>query len=96
MNTKAALLAALLNENKIVSVTIETPDDTCGIDEITLDHPDGITYTFQGTVVTFTRTSQTASFEILDTALILPRRGEEGLTIVTLAVNGGLQIWCAP
>jgi hypothetical protein len=96
METKAMALAGLLNGQKIVSVTIETPDDTSVIKEITLDHQDGINYTFQEAIITFTCQSKTASFEILDTTLILPQQDEHGLTIATYAQNGGLQIWCLP
>ena len=92
MKTKAALLAELLKDKKIFYVNIEVPDDQEFIVETLIEDPKGIFYSVEGDMITFNGNDKTASFVILENALIFKNNSGEEDIVTTFAENGGLQI----
>jgi hypothetical protein len=92
MQNKAAELSGILEGKTIFSVNIETPNGHDSTDETTLERQDGVSHRIEGNRIIFTAGEATAAFELLETVQILTNRTEQAFVIVTLAVNGGLQI----
>jgi hypothetical protein len=94
MRSKALELVALLQDRTVYRVTIETPDNRGSIKETTLQNPEGIAVSAEGTTITFKTEEKTASFVLLENAQVLTNRTDEGFIVVTFAENGGLQAVC--
>jgi hypothetical protein len=92
MQTKANQVAALLRGKTVFYVNIETPNGHNSTDETTLEKDEGISHRIEGNRIIFTAEKTTAAFEVLETVEILTNRTEDTEIIVTLTVNGGLQV----
>jgi hypothetical protein len=92
METKAAILAALLKDKKIFYVNIEVPDGKGSTTETVIEDPQGVSFSVEGIIITFKGSGKTASFLIMENAQIIANRTEECDVISTFAGNGGLQI----
>jgi hypothetical protein len=92
MSTKAAELASLLKDERIIYVNIERPDHMGSTTETTIEDPQGIFSSVNEDIITFNGNDKTASFTMLENAQIIANRTDEGLIITTFAENGGLQI----
>ena len=92
MGTKAAELAALLKNNKVIYVNIERPDNKGSTTETTIEDPQGISSSVEKDTIIFNVDDKTASFVMLENAQIITNQTAEGLIITTFAENGGLQI----
>ena len=92
MGTKAAELAALLKDKKIIYVNIERPDNKGSTIETTIEDPQGISSSVEEDTITFRGDGKAASFTMLENAQIITNRTAEGVIITTFAENGGLQI----
>jgi len=92
MGTKAAELAALLKNKRVIYVNIERPDNKGSTTETTIEDSQGISSSVVEDIITFKGDGKTASFTMLENAQIITNRTAEGLIISTFAENGGLQI----
>ena len=92
MGTKAAELAALLKDKKIIYVNIEQPDNKGSTNEITIEDPQGISSSVEEDIITFNGDDKTATFTMLEKTQIITNLTADGLIITTFAENGGLQI----
>ena len=92
MGTKAAELAALLKDKKIIYVNIERPDNNGSTTETTIEDDQGIFSSVEEDTITFRGDGITASFTMLENAQIITNRTAGGVIISTFAENGGLQI----
>ena len=92
MGTKAAELAALLKNKRVIYVNIERPDIKGSTTETTIEDAQGISSSVEKDTITFKGDGKTAFFTILENAQIITNRTAEGLIISTFAENGGLQI----
>ena len=92
MSTKAAELAALLKDKKVIYVNIERPNNKGSTTETTIEDPQGIFSSVEKDTITFRGDGKTASFTMLENAQIITNRTAEGIIITTFAENGGLQI----
>jgi hypothetical protein len=92
METKAAILAALLKVKKFLYVNIEEPDGKGSTTETAIEDPQGVSFSVEGIIITFKGSGKTASFTILENTQIIANQTEEGEVISTFAGNGGLQI----
>jgi hypothetical protein len=92
MGTKAAELAALLEDKIVFYVNIEQPDNEGSTTETTIEDPQGISSSVEEDTITFKGDGKTASFAMLDNAQIITNWTAEGIIITTFAENGGLQI----
>jgi hypothetical protein len=92
METKAAELAALLEDKIVFYVNIEQPDNHGSTTEITIEDSQGISFSVEGDIITFSGDGKIASFTMLENAQIIANRTDEELIISTFAENGGLQV----
>jgi hypothetical protein len=92
MQTKAAMLAAMLKDKKIFYVNIEEPDGEGSTVETVIEDPNGVSCFVEGKIITFNGGGKTASFMVLENAQIIANRTGECDVISTFAGNGGLQI----
>jgi len=92
METKAAILAALLKDRKIFYVNIEVPDSKGSTVETVIEDRQGVFCSVEGKIITFKGSGKTASFLVLENAQIVTNRTEDCDVISTFAGNGGLQI----